>query len=330
MTKLLEVSDLVARFKTLDGPVYAVNGVSFSLEQGEIIGVVGESGSGKSVTMLSLLDLLPKPAGQVIGGQALFMGRDLLQSEPSAMQKVRGGQIGMVFQDPISSLNPVVAIGPQISEVLLEHFDISKAEARERTVELLKKVGIPGAASRYNDFPHQFSGGMRQRVVIAMALACGPKILIADEPTTALDVTIQAQIVDLIKNVRQESEMAIIWITHDLGLVAGIAERIMVMYAGFIVEHAPVMEFYEDPQHPYSIGLLGSVPRLDQTEKVRLVNINGTPPNMLRQPAGCPFAPRCTYAFERCQEQNPPLLPIGNNHSVACWWDLHAGAPRHE
>ncbi len=329
MTKLLEVSDLVTQFKTMDGVVHAVNGVSFALDEGEIIGVVGESGSGKSVTMLSLLDLLPKPAGRVVGGQVMFMGNDLRHGTDADLQKVRGGQIGMVFQDPIASLNPVLSVGRQISEVLLEHFPISGAEARQRTVSLLAKVGIPDANARYDDFPHQFSGGMRQRVMIAMALACDPKILIADEPTTALDVTIQAQIVELIKSLRQESNMAIIWITHDLGLVAGIAERIVVMYAGYIVEHAPVMEFYEHPQHPYSIGLLGSVPRLDQAKKVRLVNIRGTPPNMLNPPTGCPFASRCPYVFDRCLEENPMLLPAGEDHVVACWWDIKEQAPRY-
>jgi oligopeptide transport system ATP-binding protein len=328
MTPILEVKNLITRFNTADGTVHAVNDVSFHLNEGEVLGVVGESGCGKSVTMLSLLQLIPRPPGEIVNGEAYFQGRDLFRLRPAELRDVRGGQIGMIFQDPLVSLNPVITVGRQISEMLLEHLPLSGHQARLRTVELLQLVGIPNETARYDEYPHQFSGGMRQRVVIAMALACNPKIVIADEPTTALDVTIQAQLIRLIKQLRHELGMSIIWITHDLGLIASIAQRVVVMYAGFIVEEAPVKSLYKRPQHPYTIGLLGSLPRIDEHEARRLVNINGAPPDLLTEPTGCPFAPRCPYVFDRCWDENPALLPAGPEHRAACWWDVEAGRPR--
>ncbi|MCI0356284.1 MAG: ABC transporter ATP-binding protein, partial [Acidobacteria bacterium] len=264
MTRVLEVKNLVTRFHTPEGTVHAVNGVSFDLDEGETLGIVGESGCGKSVTMLSLLQLIPQPPGKIIDGQALFMGSDLLAMRREEISSVRGAQIGMVFQDPMTSLNPVLTIGRQLKEPLIIHQNRNREDAQARAIELLQLVGIPSAESRLDDYPHQFSGGMRQRVMIAMALACTPQLLIADEPTTALDVTIQAQIIELVKRLREKMGMAIIWITHDLGVVAGLAHRVIVMYAGFIVEHASVKELYANPQHPYTRGLLGSLPRVDE------------------------------------------------------------------
>ena len=328
MSQLLEVKDLIVRFNMLDGVVHAVNGVSFSLAEGETLGIVGESGCGKSVSVLSLLRLIPEPPGEIVRGTAIFRERDLLQSSTEQLHKVRGAEIAMIFQDPMTSLNPVLTIGGQVAEALSAHFGMSRGQVRHRTVELLNLVGIPNAEARLDDYPHQFSGGMRQRVMIAMALACDPKILIADEPTTALDVTIQAQIIRLVKRLRQDLGMAIIWITHDLGIIAGIAQRVIVMYAGFVVEHAPVKELYANPQHPYTVSLLGSVPRMGAKGTKRLASIEGVPPDMLTAPTGCPFAPRCAYAFDRCRAENPGLLPIRDGHSVACWWDLNEGQPR--
>jgi len=330
MTTVLSVKDLVTRFKTREGIVHAVNGVSFDLDEGETLGVVGESGCGKSVTMLTLLRLIPQPPGEIVNGQALFMDRDLLAMPPEEIRSVRGAQIGMVFQDPMTSLNPVLTIGKQLMEPLILHQDMDRRQAQDRAIELLRLVGIPSAETRLEDYPHQFSGGMRQRVMIAMALACSPEILIADEPTTALDVTIQAQIIDLVKRLRQTLSMSIIWITHDLGIVAGLAQRVMVMYAGFIIERAPVKDIYADPQHPYTQGLLGSLPRVDQRRADRLVNIEGLPPDMLTAPKGCPFAPRCPYAYDRCRAENPPLQAVEVGHEVACWWDVKRGKPRYD
>lgn len=325
---VLDVKDLKTRFHTQDGVIHAVNGISFYVNEGEMLGVVGESGSGKSVTMMSLLKLIPIPPGEIASGEAIFQDHDLIDMELKELLDVRGGQIGFIFQDPMTSLNPVLTIGRQIIEPLIKHLGLSKAQANERAVELLKLVGIPMAEARLSDFPHQFSGGMRQRVMIAIALACSPKLLIADEPTTALDVTIQAQIIELIKRLRQELGMAIIWISHDLGVVAGIADRVMVMYGGFAVEEAYVNELYKNPLHPYTIGLLGSLPRLDAKNR-RLVNIEGHPPNLLQQPASCPFAPRCPFAYERCRQENPLLLNVSEHHKVACWWDVNKGEPRY-
>jgi len=332
MTKLLEVKDLVTKFYTLDGVVHAVNGVSFDLEKGETLAIVGESGSGKSVTMMSLLGLIPMPPGKIEGGTAYFTGpegsRDLLQLSTEELRDVRGGRIGFVFQDPISTLNPIVTIGEQISEALTRHMGMTKEEARERVIDILAKVGIPDPKLRYKAYPFQFSGGMRQRVVIAIAIACQPDIVIADEPTTALDVTVQAQIVDLFKRLRESIGMAVIWITHDLGVVAGIAERVLVMYGGMPVEIAQVDDLYEHPQHPYTLGLLGALPRLDARETKRLVSIKGAPPDLLLPLKHCPFAWRCKYAFDRCWQEIPKLTTVGVKHQVACFYDLEKGKPR--
>jgi oligopeptide transport system ATP-binding protein len=323
----LKVEDLVTRFRTPEGTVFAVNGVSFEVAEGETLGVVGESGCGKSVTMLSVLQLIPRPPGEIVQGRAMFHNQDLLHLTNEEIRSVRGAQIGMVFQDPMTSLNPVLTISKQVSEPLMLHQGMNKKEAEQRVIELLRQVGIPEAEKRLTQYPHQFSGGMRQRVMIAMALACTPQILIADEPTTALDVTIQAQIIDLVKKLRDEIGMSIIWITHDLGIVAGLAQRVIVMYAGYIIEEAYVKELYTNPTHPYTLGLLNSLPRVDLGEHQRLTDIPGLPPLLLEQPVGCPFAPRCPYAFERCSE-NPPLLEIGVDHRAACWWDVKEGRQR--
>ncbi len=325
MAALLEVQDLKTQFHTREGLVYAVNGISYKLDEGETLGIVGESGCGKSVSVLSLMRLIPQPPGRIAGGQALFQGRDLLKMSAEEIRHVRGAQIGMVFQDPMTSLNPVLTIGRQLTEGLELHMGMSRQQARDRAAELLTMVGIPQAADRLNDYPHQFSGGMRQRVMIAMALSCAPQLLIADEPTTALDVTIQAQIIELVKRLRDELGMAIIWITHDLGIVAGLAQRVLVMYAGFIIEEAPVKDLYADPRHPYTLGLLGSLPRLDETEHRRLVSIEGLPPDLLGLPPGCPFAPRCVYAIDRCWKENPSLEPVSPGHWKACWVDVRQG-----
>ncbi|HDH09390.1 MAG TPA: ABC transporter ATP-binding protein [Chloroflexi bacterium] len=322
MSALLEVKGLKTRFYTQDGVVHAVNGISYTLDEGETLGIVGESGCGKSVSVLSLLRLIPEPPGKIVGGEALFEGRDLLKMDPEELRHVRGRKIAMVFQDPMTSLNPVLTIGQQVGEALELHLGMSKREARKRTIELLEMVGIPEAAERVDDYPHQFSGGMRQRVMIAMALSCNPMILIADEPTTALDVTIQAQIIDLVKRLQDEIGMAVIWITHDLGVVAGLVEKVIVMYAGHIVERASVKDLYHDPRHPYTIGLLGSVPRLDEKRKRRLFSMKGLPPDLINLPPCCPFAPRCDYAIDRCLKEMPPLEPVAPGHEIACWVDV--------
>jgi len=319
---ILDVQGLETVFKTSDGTVHAVNGVSFSLKEGETLGVVGESGCGKSVTMLSVLGLIPTPPGKIVAGQAIFDGRDLLTMSKEELRHVRGAQIGMVFQDPMTSLNPVLTIGRQLEEPLMLHVGMSKKQASERAAELLAMVGIPNPKDRLSDYPHQFSGGMRQRVMIAMSLACSPGILIADEPTTALDVTIQAQITDLVKRLRDEIGMAIVWITHDLGVVAGLAQRVIVMYGGYIIEEAPVKELYANPSHPYTIGLLGSLPRVDEGENSRLYSIDGLPPMLFEKPGRCPFAPRCKWVMERCWQENPVLESVAPEHRVACWVDV--------
>ena len=326
--RVLEVRDIRTRFHTQDGIVHAVNGISFDLDEGELLGVVGESGSGKSVTMMSLLKLLPMPPAEIVAGRALLQGENLIALDAERLRRVRGAQVGFIFQDPMTSLNPVLSVGYQLTEPLRVHLGMSRSAARRRAVELLELVGIPMAASRLNDFPHQFSGGMRQRVMIATALACEPKVLIADEPTTALDVTIQAQILDLVKRLRRELGMAIIWITHDLGVVAGLADRVMVMYGGLVVEHAGVKALYGRPRHPYTRGLLRTLPRLDGTRSERLESIAGQPPNLARAPAACPFAPRCDHAFERCWKENPVLEAVSEGHEVACWLEHGAGAAR--
>jgi oligopeptide transport system ATP-binding protein len=325
---LLDVQDLETQFRTSDGTIYAVNGVSFNLHEGETLGIVGESGCGKSVTMLSMLRLIPSPPGKITNGKALFLGQDLITMSDEAIRQIRGGQISMIFQDPMTSFNPVLTIGRQVSEPLEIHMGMSHQEALKRVVELLDMVGIPKAKDRINDYPHQFSGGMRQRVMIAMALACNPHILIADEPTTALDVTIQAQIVELVKRLRDEVGMSVIWITHDLGIIAGLADRVAVMYGGYIIEEAPVKELYTHPQHPYTIGLLGSLPRLDRKHRQRLISIDGLPPVLYEKPHYCPFAPRCKYAVERCWKENPVLEKFDTSHYLACWVDTETGSER--
>jgi oligopeptide transport system ATP-binding protein len=324
--QLLNVQNLETHFKTPDGIVHAVNGVSFNLKEGETLGVVGESGCGKSVTMLSCLRLIPSPPGKIVAGKAIFRGKDLLKMDSEEIRQIRGGQISMVFQDPMTSLNPVMTIGKQMAEPLMLHLNMNAEQARNRSIELLGMVGIPNAADRLKEYPHQYSGGMRQRVMIAMALSCNPQILIADEPTTALDVTIQAQIVELVKRLRDELGMAIIWITHDLGVVASIAHRVMVMYGGYIIEEANVKDLYVDPRHPYTLGLLGSLPLIHEETHKKLFSIEGMPPVLYQKPTSCPFAPRCTYAIEHCWKENPPLETVGEGHRVACWVDPMKGS----
>lgn len=323
--QLLNVQNLETQFRTPDGTVYAVNGVSFTLKEGETLGVVGESGCGKSVTMLSCLRLIPSPPGKIVAGSAMFKGKDLLKMDADEIRHVRGGQISMVFQDPMTSLNPVMSIGKQMEEPLMLHLNMNKEQARNRSIELLEMVGIPNAGDRLKDYPHQYSGGMRQRVMIAMALSCNPQILIADEPTTALDVTIQAQIVDLVKRLRDELGMAIVWITHDLGVVANIAHRVAVMYGGYIIEEASVYELYANPRHPYTLGLLGSLPQIHEESHRKLFSIEGMPPVLYQKPTSCPFAPRCSFVTERCWQENPMLEPVSDGHRVACWVDTSNG-----
>jgi oligopeptide transport system ATP-binding protein len=327
-TTMLEVNGLETRFYTQDGVVKAVNGISYKLDESETLAIVGESGCGKSVGVLSLLRLIPEPPGKITGGQAVFLGRDLLKMRKEEIRQVRGKEIAMVFQDPMTSLNPVLTIGRQITEALELHLAMDKRQARNRAVELLDMVNISGGASRLDDYPHQFSGGMRQRAMIAMALSCMPQILIADEPTTALDVTIQAQIVELVKQLRDDLGMAIIWITHDLGVVAGLAERVIVMYAGFIVEEASVRDLYGTPSHPYTLGLLGSLPRIDEHRARRLTSIEGMPPDLIALPEGCPFAARCDFVIDRCLTENPTLMQVAPGHRTACWIDVETGRQR--
>jgi oligopeptide/dipeptide ABC transporter ATP-binding protein len=325
---LLTVEDLKTRFHTAEGTIYAVNGISYTLDEGETLAVVGESGCGKSVSMLSIMGLIPIPPGEIASGSATFRERDLLKLSEPELERVRGKEIAMIFQDPMTSLNPVLTIGKQIIESLERHMGMDRDTAIRRTVELLEWVGLPDPASRLGNYPHQFSGGMRQRVMIAMALACNPTMLIADEPTTALDVTIQAQIVELVKRLRQEVGMAMIWITHDLGVVAGLADRVIVMYAGFIVEEADVEAIYEEPRHPYTMALLAALPRVDRRRHQRLKSIPGAPPNLLVEPHGCPFAARCELVVDRCRTDNPQLEPISPRHKIACWVDVQTGGPR--
>jgi len=325
---LLDVQGLETVFKTSAGIVHAVNGVSFGMKEGETVGLVGESGCGKSVTMMSLLRLIPMPPGIIKEGKALFQGKDLLKMSKEEIRHIRGSQISMIFQDPMTSLNPVLTVGLQLEEPLTLHLGMSRTQAQDRAVELLEMVGIPKAKDRLGDYPHQFSGGMRQRVMIAMALTCSPQVVIADEPTTALDVTIQAQIMDLVRRLRDELGMAIIWITHDLGVVAGLAQRVLVMYGGLIIEEAPVNELFANPQHPYTLGLIGSLPRVDASGHHRLVSIDGNPPVLLEKPNHCPFAPRCQFAMERCWKENPALETVAQQHRIACWVDIKTGRAR--
>jgi peptide/nickel transport system ATP-binding protein len=316
---LLEVKDLKVSFRTEDGVVRAVDGVSFTVDQGEVLGIVGESGSGKSVTMMSVLRLINDPNMQV-EGEVIYKGRDLMKLHKNEMQEVRGDEIAMIFQDPMTSLNPVYTVGDQIIEAIVTHQELHKAAAKNRAIELLRQVGIPDAEARVDDFPHQFSGGMRQRAMIAMALSNNPDVLIADEPTTALDVTIQAQIIELIDKLKDEFNSAVILITHDLGVVAEIANEIIVMYAGRVVERAPKRELFYDPQMPYTWGLLGSIPRLDRPKQERLHSIKGMPPSLINAPEGCRFRPRCPHAFDKCAEE-PELLNRVDDHDHLdrCW-----------
>jgi oligopeptide transport system ATP-binding protein len=328
----MEVKDLVTRFHTQEGIVYAVNGVSYKLNEGETLGVVGESGSGKSVHALSIMRLIPTPPGKIEKGEVNFRGRDLLKLSGDEMRLVRGADIAMIFQDPMTSLNPVLTIGTQITEALKLHLGMGQREANDRAAELLAMVGIPDARRRLNNYPHQFSGGMRQRVMIAMALSCNPKLLIADEPTTALDVTIQAQIIDLVKRLRDQLGMAMIWISHDLGVVAGLSDTVQVMYGGQIVERGPVQEVFKDTRHPYTLGLLKSLPRLDARQGGgKLQQIEGSPPDMRIPPKGCPFFARCPFHIPgKCDEIMPPLIPgpeSDPNHLKACWVDVRNGQP---
>ncbi len=325
---LLNVIDLKTRFYTPEGTVYAVNGVSFNVAHGETLAVVGESGCGKSVTMMSILRLIPTPPGKIVSGQVLFNNEDLLKLSEEKMEHVRGKEIAMIFQDPMTSLNPVLSVGRQLTETLRTHTHMDAAQARTRAAELLQWVGIPQAGNRLGDFPHQFSGGMRQRVMIAIALACTPDLLIADEPTTALDVTIQAQIIDLVKHLKQELGMAIIWITHDLGVVAGMADRVIVMYAGFIVEQADVYALFDGALHPYTLALMEALPRADRRRAQKLKTIRGAPPSLLMEPRGCPFAPRCEFVHERCIQENPTLLEQAPRHLAACWVNVLTGELR--
>ncbi len=328
MEVLLDVKNLTTRFYTDEGVVHAVNGISYAMEAGETLGVVGESGCGKTVHALSIMRLIPSPPGKIDAGEVIFDdGRDLLKLSSGDMRLVRGAEIAMVFQDPMTSLNPVFTIGAQIVEALKIHYGMTDHEARERAGELLEMVGIPAAMQRLDDYPHQFSGGMRQRAMIAMALSCDPKLLIADEPTTALDVTIQAQIVDLVRRLQSQLGMAVMWITHDLGVVAELAKKINVMYAGYIIERGDVRSIYKRTRHPYTIGLLGSLPRLDEVPGTKLVSIPGLPPDLIDLPQGCPFYARCTYRKDQCLEEMPPLEPTDDEgHIVACWrWEHVAG-----
>ena len=326
--KILEIQDLQVQFHTPEGTVHAVNGVSYDIYEGEVVAIVGESGSGKTVSMMSILGLIPIPPGEVASGSATYLGRDLLKMEEKELEDVRGKEIAMIFQDPMTSLNPVLTLELQLTEALKKHHGMTDEQAKDRAVEMMELVGIPDPARRLSNYPHQFSGGMRQRVMIAMMVACNPTLLIADEPTTALDVTIQAQIVELAIRMRDQVGMAMFWITHDLGVVAGMADRVIVMYAGTVVEEADVDSLYEDPLHPYTHALLGALPRVDQRRDRRLVSIPGAPPNMLLDIVGCPFAPRCEYVLERCWSERPQLETLALRHKAACWYDVKTGGPR--
>ena len=317
---VLAVKELKTVFRTRRGEIHAVNSVSFDLKPGELLGVVGESGSGKSVTMMSLIGLLPSPPAEVRGGQVMFGGTDLLAASDDALRAIRGARIGFVFQDPMTSLNPVLTVGYQLAEPLRRHMGLSRAAARKKAKDLLELVGIPDAERRLGDYPHQFSGGMRQRVMIAIALACDPQVLIADEPTTALDVTIQAQILELMKELRRKLGMAIVWITHDLGVIAGIADRVIVMYGGQIVEHAPVNELFKNPRHPYTRALLQTIPKVHGKRDSRLQVIEGQPPILGAPPEACPFRSRCAHRMDRCERENPRRAAVGPRHDAACFW----------
>jgi oligopeptide transport system ATP-binding protein len=325
--RLLEVKDLEVSFKTYAGEVKAVRGVSFHVDRGETVAVVGESGCGKSVTMQAIMRLIPMPPGVIKNGTIVFDGKDITKLSEKEMEHVRGSEISMVFQDPMTSLNPTMKVGAQIAEGLIKHQKMHPKQAREKAIEMLKMVGIPNAEKRVDQYPHEFSGGMRQRAMIAIALACNPKLLIADEPTTALDVTIQAQILDLMRDLQKKLNTAIIIITHNLGVVANLAERVLVMYAGKIIERGSLDDIFYNPRHPYTWGLLMSVPTPDLDKSKRLASIDGTPPDLFAPPVGCAFAARCEYAMKICYERYPEDFPVSNGHSAACWL-LHPMAPK--
>ena len=319
--KLLEVKNLRTYFYTEEGVVRAVDGVSWDLEEGETLGLVGESGCGKSVSALSILRLIPRPPGRIVEGEILFEGEDLLEVSDAEMRDIRGNRIAMVFQEPMTSLNPVLTIGNQLTEAITLHLGLERPEARARAVELLELVGIPEAGARLDDYPHQFSGGMRQRVMIAMALSCNPKLLLADEPTTALDVTIQAQILELMAQLSRDLGTAVVIITHNLGVVSRYADRVNVMYAGQIVESGSTIDIFKNPKHPYTVGLMASVPRLDATEHIRLDAIEGQPPLLINPIPGCAFEPRCDWAIDKCRTDAPQLELTDERHWARCWRD---------
>ncbi|MGL4774737.1 MAG: ABC transporter ATP-binding protein [Clostridium sp.] len=328
MSKLLDVKNLKTSFSTHIGDVQSVRGVSFYLDKGEALGIVGESGCGKSVTMMSIMRLLADN-GKIVDGEIIFDGKDISKATERDMEQIRGNDIGMIFQDPMTSLNPVFTVGDQLIEPLIKHRNISKKEAKELAIKMLDKVGIPSPEKRMKQYPHEFSGGMRQRVMIAMSLICEPKLIIADEPTTALDVTIQAQILDIMKELKDESNTSIILITHDLGVVADLCTRINVMYGGIIIETGTTEDIFYRGKHPYTWGLLRSVPNPKSNEKEKLKPIDGQPPDLLKPPTGCPFAARCDYAMKVCIEQQPPMFEIGEGHKTACWL-CHENAPKIE
>lgn len=324
--KILEVKNLSVSFNTYAGEVKALRDISFSVDRGETLAIVGESGSGKSVTVQTVMRLIPMPPGEIKNGEILFEGEDITKVSDERMRELRGGKIGMIFQDPMTSLNPTIKVGKQIMEGILIHKKVSKEEAKIQAIEMLRKVGIPKPEERFNQYPHEFSGGMRQRAVIAIALSCEPDLLICDEPTTALDVTIQAQILELINSLKKELNIAVILITHDLGVVAETADRVVVMYAGEKLEEAPVKELFKNPKHPYTWGLLKSLPRLDMASNEKLSSIPGTPPDLLKPPVGDPFAPRSEYSMKIDYERKPPMIDLGNEHFVKSWLYVD-GAP---
>ncbi len=319
MATLLQINDLKTYFFTYEGVVKAVDGVTYDLQEGEILGLVGESGCGKSVSALSILRLIPNPPGKIVGGEIIFDGKNILELSSRELQQVRGGEISMVFQEPMTSLNPVLTIERQLTEALELHLDMDKAAARREAVRRLEEVGIPDPERRVKQYPHQFSGGMRQRVMIAMAMSCNPKLIIADEPTTALDVTIQAQVLEILKQLSTEHGVALIIITHNLGVVARYTDRVNIMYAGKIIERGSAADIYRDPKHPYTLGLLHSVPRLDQPRREKLDPIEGQPPDLVNLPPGCSFRVRCKYSVDRCADEIPPLTSVGDGHVSACW-----------
>jgi oligopeptide/dipeptide ABC transporter ATP-binding protein len=327
MPPLLQVKDLRTYFYTEEGVVKAVDGVTYDVQEGETLALVGESGCGKSVSALSLLKLIPIPPARIVSGEVMFQGDDLLKLNEDEIRRIRGNRISMVFQEPMTSLNPVLTIGKQLTESLELHLRLDRQAAVARAIQLLEMVGVSEAERRVGDYPHQFSGGMRQRVMIAMAMSCNPKLLIADEPTTALDVTIQAQVLEVMARLSREFGTAVIIITHNLGVVARYADRVNVMYAGKIIESSTAEKVYADPRHPYTLGLLNSVPRLDQAQGEKLVPIEGLPPDLARLPGGCSFYPRCTFRVDKCREEYPPLQLVSENHYAACWVDVTKGAP---